>query len=214
MRAAGWGNTCYNEAWRWIGCWDCREAVWWWPPRWRAGCNDRWMCWWSAKSGIHGIVNLPSARSPNRTLSFLTRQPLVTVPVPRGQLDKVVAEEMARLREYRACFHGSDPPLLHGRNVLVRGRRFGDGRDGRGGGGFGPKSGGAPGDHGRAGGLGECRRTIAARGGRSAWRCWWTPVLKRLDNIMTNFPRRMTKRLSRCCMPPPPTGNKPAAALS
>ena len=44
---------------------------------------------------------------------------LVTVPVPRGQLDKVVAEEMARLREYRACFHGSDPPLLHGRNVLL-----------------------------------------------------------------------------------------------
>ena len=44
---------------------------------------------------------------------------LVTVPVPRGQLDKVVVEEMARLREYRACFHGSDPPLIHDRTILL-----------------------------------------------------------------------------------------------
>ncbi|HTR43610.1 MAG TPA: phosphoribosyltransferase family protein [Pseudomonadales bacterium] len=44
---------------------------------------------------------------------------LLTVPAPRGQLDKVVAEEIARLREYRACFHGSDPPLLRSRNVLL-----------------------------------------------------------------------------------------------
>jgi putative phosphoribosyl transferase len=44
---------------------------------------------------------------------------LATVPVPRGQLDKVVAEEIARLREYRACFHGSDLPLLQGKNILL-----------------------------------------------------------------------------------------------
>ena len=30
---------------------------------------------------------------------------LVTIPTPRGQLDKVVAEEIARLREYRSSFH-------------------------------------------------------------------------------------------------------------
>jgi predicted phosphoribosyltransferase len=44
---------------------------------------------------------------------------LVTIPTPRGQLDKVVAEEIARLREYRACFHGSDTPLLHDKSVLL-----------------------------------------------------------------------------------------------
>jgi putative phosphoribosyl transferase len=44
---------------------------------------------------------------------------LVTVPVPRHQLDKVVAEEIARLQEYRSCFHGSDPPLLQDKNVLL-----------------------------------------------------------------------------------------------
>ena len=44
---------------------------------------------------------------------------LISVPAPRGQLDKVVAEEIARLQEYRSCFHGSDPPLLQSRNVLL-----------------------------------------------------------------------------------------------
>jgi predicted phosphoribosyltransferase len=44
---------------------------------------------------------------------------LVTVPVPRHQLDKVVAEEIARLQEYRSCFHGSDPPLLQDKDVLL-----------------------------------------------------------------------------------------------
>lgn len=44
---------------------------------------------------------------------------LVTIPVPRHQLDKVVAEEIARLQEYRSCFHGSDPPLLQDKNVLL-----------------------------------------------------------------------------------------------
>jgi len=44
---------------------------------------------------------------------------LVTIPTPRGQLDKVVAEEIARLREYRLCFHGSDAPLLQDKSVLL-----------------------------------------------------------------------------------------------
>ena len=44
---------------------------------------------------------------------------LATVPTPRGQLDKVVAEEIARLREYRLCFHGSDAPQLHDKSVLL-----------------------------------------------------------------------------------------------
>jgi predicted phosphoribosyltransferase len=44
---------------------------------------------------------------------------LVTIPTPRGQLDKVVAEEIARLREYRSSFHGSDAPLLPGKSVLL-----------------------------------------------------------------------------------------------
>ncbi len=44
---------------------------------------------------------------------------LVEVPVPRHQLDKVVAEEMARLREYRSHFHGSDSPALQDKSVLL-----------------------------------------------------------------------------------------------
>ena len=44
---------------------------------------------------------------------------LAEVPAPRGQLDKVVAEEMARLREYRSRFHSSDSPLLQDKSVLL-----------------------------------------------------------------------------------------------
>ena len=44
---------------------------------------------------------------------------LAEVPAPRGQLDKVVAEEMARLREYRSHFHGSDSPVLRDKSVLL-----------------------------------------------------------------------------------------------
>jgi predicted phosphoribosyltransferase len=44
---------------------------------------------------------------------------LVTIPTPRSQLDKVVAEEIARLREYRSSFHGSDAPLLQDKSVLL-----------------------------------------------------------------------------------------------
>jgi predicted phosphoribosyltransferase len=44
---------------------------------------------------------------------------LVEVPVPRNQLDKVVAEEIARLREYRSHFHGSDSPVLQDKSVLL-----------------------------------------------------------------------------------------------
>ena len=44
---------------------------------------------------------------------------LAEVPAPRDQLDKVVAEEMARLREYRSHFHGSDLPALRDRRVLL-----------------------------------------------------------------------------------------------
>jgi putative phosphoribosyl transferase len=44
---------------------------------------------------------------------------LAEVPTPRGQLDKVVAEEIARLREYRSHFHGSDSPTLQGKSVLL-----------------------------------------------------------------------------------------------
>lgn len=41
------------------------------------------------------------------------------VPVPRGQLDKVVAEEIARLREYRSHFHTRGSPLLRDKSVLL-----------------------------------------------------------------------------------------------
>lgn len=47
------------------------------------------------------------------------KETLMTVPMPRSQLDKVVAEEIARLREYRSCFHGSDLPVLRGKNILL-----------------------------------------------------------------------------------------------
>jgi predicted phosphoribosyltransferase len=44
---------------------------------------------------------------------------LVEVPVPRGQLDKVVAEEITRLHEYCSHFHGSDSPVLQNKGVLL-----------------------------------------------------------------------------------------------
>jgi predicted phosphoribosyltransferase len=44
---------------------------------------------------------------------------LSEIPVPRSQLDGVVAEEIARLREYRQRFHHSDAPTLHNKIVLL-----------------------------------------------------------------------------------------------
>ena len=44
---------------------------------------------------------------------------LSEVPTPRGKLDKVVAEELARLREYRSHFHTPDSPSLRDRSVLL-----------------------------------------------------------------------------------------------
>jgi predicted phosphoribosyltransferase len=41
------------------------------------------------------------------------------IPVPRSQLDKVVAEETARLREYCLRFHHSGAPALAGKAVLL-----------------------------------------------------------------------------------------------
>lgn len=41
------------------------------------------------------------------------------IPTPRGQLDKVVAEEMARLHEYRSHFHSPDSPSLRDKRVLL-----------------------------------------------------------------------------------------------
>lgn len=50
---------------------------------------------------------------------ILDEATLIEVPTPRGQLDKVIAEEMARLGEYRAHFHRPDSPLLRDRSVLL-----------------------------------------------------------------------------------------------
>jgi putative phosphoribosyl transferase len=44
---------------------------------------------------------------------------LADIPVPRAQLDKVVAEEVVRLREYRSHFHGSDLPTLRDKSILL-----------------------------------------------------------------------------------------------
>ncbi|MGA2686318.1 MAG: phosphoribosyltransferase family protein [Verrucomicrobiota bacterium] len=44
---------------------------------------------------------------------------LAEVPASRAGLDQVVAEEMARLREYRSHFHGSDLPVLRDKRVLL-----------------------------------------------------------------------------------------------
>jgi len=40
-------------------------------------------------------------------------------PLVRGQLDGVIAEETARLKEYRAKFHGGVVPELAGKSVLL-----------------------------------------------------------------------------------------------
>ena len=47
------------------------------------------------------------------------RATLAEVPAPRGQLDKVVAEEIARLREYCFQFHGPHSPVLQDKSVLL-----------------------------------------------------------------------------------------------
>jgi predicted phosphoribosyltransferase len=44
---------------------------------------------------------------------------LRVIPTPRGQLDKVVAEEIVRLREYRSHFHISALPSLQDKRVLL-----------------------------------------------------------------------------------------------
>lgn len=44
---------------------------------------------------------------------------LKEVPTPGSQLNKVVAEEMARLREYRSHFHSAGSPSLQDKRVLL-----------------------------------------------------------------------------------------------
>jgi putative phosphoribosyl transferase len=44
---------------------------------------------------------------------------LSEIPAARSQLDKVVAEEIIRLREYRQRFHGSHAPVLRDKIVLL-----------------------------------------------------------------------------------------------
>ena len=44
---------------------------------------------------------------------------LSEIPVARSQLDGVVAEEIARLREYRQRFHHSNAPTLHNKIVML-----------------------------------------------------------------------------------------------
>jgi putative phosphoribosyl transferase len=44
---------------------------------------------------------------------------LAEIPAPHARLEQVVAEEMARLREYRSHFHGSDLPVLRDKRVLL-----------------------------------------------------------------------------------------------
>jgi predicted phosphoribosyltransferase len=44
---------------------------------------------------------------------------LSEIPAARSQLDKVVAEETVRLREYRQWFHGSHVPVLRDKIVLL-----------------------------------------------------------------------------------------------
>ena len=44
---------------------------------------------------------------------------LAEIPAPHARLEQVVAEEMARLREYRSHFHGSDLPALRDQRVLL-----------------------------------------------------------------------------------------------
>jgi putative phosphoribosyl transferase len=50
---------------------------------------------------------------------ILDEQSLGINPFVRSQLDAVIAEETARLKEYRAKFHGSGAPKLAGKSVLL-----------------------------------------------------------------------------------------------
>lgn len=50
---------------------------------------------------------------------ILDEQSLGRNPLVRAQLDGVIAEETARLKEYRAKFHGGGVPELAGKSVLL-----------------------------------------------------------------------------------------------
>ncbi len=50
---------------------------------------------------------------------FINEQSLLEFPVPRADLDKVIAEERTRLQEYRRCFHLWEVPSLEGKTVLL-----------------------------------------------------------------------------------------------
>lgn len=50
---------------------------------------------------------------------FLNEKVLLEFPATKPELDKIIAEEKSRLREYRARFHLAVLPDLHGKNVLL-----------------------------------------------------------------------------------------------
>ena len=50
---------------------------------------------------------------------ILDEDSLLEFSAPREELDKVIAEEMERLREYRLRFHRAEMPLLDGKTVLL-----------------------------------------------------------------------------------------------
>jgi predicted phosphoribosyltransferase len=50
---------------------------------------------------------------------ILDEDSLLEFSAPREELDKVIAEEMGRLREYRLRFHRAEMPLLDGQTVLL-----------------------------------------------------------------------------------------------
>jgi len=50
---------------------------------------------------------------------ILDEDSLLEFSAPREELDKVIAEEMGRLREYRLRFHRAEMPLLDGKTVLL-----------------------------------------------------------------------------------------------
>ena len=50
---------------------------------------------------------------------ILDEDSLLEFSAPREELDKVIAEEMGRLREYRLRFHRAEMPLLDSKTVLL-----------------------------------------------------------------------------------------------
>ena len=119
MPGSGWENTCASAALTLTWYWACRAAGLWLPPKWRAGWKRPLDALIVRKIGhpLHREFAVGALAEPD--IVVFDEESSREVPVPRSQLDRVVAEETARLREYCLLFHPAGAPALDGKAVLL-----------------------------------------------------------------------------------------------